>query len=173
MPTLEFESPLIKFNDVMDTIVNNDLHLIWVYYNEAGDSVVIKTFVPYEGLREYLLELASALGSPTEVSIVDVENPEKTVHEAFLITVKHATEEYPVFLLFEYFDNRFYPSAITVGLHPECPEELVDAVLNLTVGRVDIGQAKVVKSTTTKTAKFIYLKPDLESFPRVYQAITV
>ncbi|NJE61223.1 hypothetical protein [Thermococcus sp. 21S7] len=166
VPTIEFESPRIKFNDVMDTIVNNNLSLLWVYLDDMRGSFVMKVFVPCHMLMRYLLELASVLRIPTEVSIVESEDGSRMIHEAFLITVSHPSGDYPVFILFEYYESRYYPSKITIGLHSKSPKELVDAVLNLSIGRVSIADAEVVKTITKNNAKFLYLKTNAKDKPR-------
>ncbi|WP_148882212.1 hypothetical protein [Thermococcus aciditolerans] len=163
MLSLEFEVPVELLNTIMDTILESEVSLKWVYYSEERNSVVVRLSVLREELCEYLLRLTVALPTSLEVSVVEAKEGHTYIHEAFLINVEVMSRTYPVVILFEYTSGKFYPSDITIGIKPNAPRELIDAVSHLTIGRVRIGDAKVVKRIVTKNAVFIMLRRDVNN----------
>lgn len=158
MPTIEFEFPESKLNSVMDILTKSDILLRWVYHQKDRKSFVIKLVVPYSILTGLLLQLADVLNVPTEVSIVEGRNGDARIHEAFLVNVSRRSDSYPVVILLEYLTSKYYPSNITIGMAPNSPDDLVAAVLSLTVGRVRISNAELVYETLTREGRFLYLK---------------
>ncbi len=157
MFTLEFEVPTERFNHVMDALVWIGASLEWVYYNPSRESAVFRATVARERLHECLLKLAEAVGQ-AEVTIVETAGQERYIHEAFLATVEVPSGRYPVMILLEYRKDPFIPSSITVGLLPGSPEGLVDAVMRLTVGRVNMASARLLKRVVTDDLMLLLLE---------------
>ncbi|NJE47643.1 hypothetical protein E3E35_09585 [Thermococcus sp. GR7] len=157
MFTLEFEVPMERFNQVMDTITWSEMSLEWVYYNETRGSAVFRLSVPDDCLEKYLLQLAVAAGQ-IEVTVVEKRKTKTYIHEAFLISVDMPSGSYPVSVLFKYRDSKFYPTDITIAMLPNSPPDLLKAVLNLTIGRVQISTARLVKRVVEDNAVVIHLK---------------
>ncbi len=157
MFTLEFEVPMERFNHVMDALVLNGARQEWVYHSPSRESAVFRATLPGERLHECLLKLAEAAGQ-TEVTIVETTEKGRYIHEAFLATVDVPQGRYPVMVLLEYRDGPFTPSDITVGLLPGSPQELVDAVMNLTVGRISMTSTRFTKRVITEEVMLLHLK---------------
>jgi len=161
MLSLEFELPLELLNTVMDTILESEVTLKWVYYSEKRNSMVVRLELPRGILYEYLLKLATAIPTSLEVSVVETKDGHTYIHEAFLINVKVMSETYPVMIFLEYTSNKFYPSTITIGTKPNAPKELIDALFPRTIGRVKISNVKVVNRVVTPNAVFIILESNV------------
>ncbi|ASJ07235.1 hypothetical protein A3L08_07835 [Thermococcus pacificus] len=157
MLALEFEIPMERFNQVMDAIVWNDASIEWVYYNEKRGSAVFRLSVPRECLEWFLLRLAMAAG-PLEVTITETEHQKTYIHEAFLIHLNTVSGGYPVVVLLEYYRGVFYPTDITIVTLPNPPQELIDSVMNLTIGRVRLSTASHVGRSVSNNTLIMRLK---------------
>ncbi|WP_297534811.1 hypothetical protein [Thermococcus sp.] len=161
MMSLEFEAPLYLLNPIMDLIMDEDAKLQWVYYHEPDNSVVIRVDVARKSLETFLLRLASVVTSPVEVTIVDEREEGRFIHEAFLLHVDVGSKSYPVVVMLFYNISKFYPDTIVVGTSDKAPPELIDSVLNLTVGKVKLLDAEMIKSSVIDDGRFIYLRTHL------------
>jgi hypothetical protein len=157
MFTLEFEVPMELFNQVVDTLVLSEASIEWVYHNERRNSAVFRVSAPKDCLEWCLLRLAAVI-APMEVSVVESQKMKTYIHDAFLIRLEVSSKPYPVVILFKYYGSPFYPSDIVVVTLPNSPAKLLDAVLNLTLGRVSIGAARIVGRTVSNNVVVIHLK---------------
>lgn len=158
MVLLEFEVPLKRLNDVMDVIVREDSKLQRVYYREDTNSVIIRTVVSKSALQVFLLKLAAVVDVPVEVTIVDEREVGKAIHEAFLVRVDVAEKSYPVAILLLYNISKFYPDTLVVGTSADAPRELIDAVLNLTIGKINLLKAEKVRSSIIEDGLFVQFR---------------
>jgi len=158
MMSIEFEVPLHLLNGVMDTIIEEDAKLRWVYYREPSNTVVVRVDVAKKSLETFLLRLASVVASPVEVTIVEEREEGRFIHEAFLLRVDLGSESYPVVVMLFYNLSKFYPDTIVVGTSDKAPPELIDSVLNLTVGKVKLLDTEMIKSSVIDDGRFIYLR---------------
>ncbi len=170
MFTLEFEVPMERFNHVMDALIWNGASLEWVYCNSPRESAVFRASVPEERLYGCLLRLAEAAGQ-TEVTIIEKSGQERYIHEAFLATVEVSSGRYPVMILLEYRKDPFTPSRITVGLLPSSPQELVDAVMRLTVGRISMTSTRLLKRVVTDDLMLLRLEYLPEALPEGHSVV--
>ncbi|WP_297549121.1 hypothetical protein [Thermococcus sp.] len=161
MMSLEFEIPVKGLNSVMDVILREDSKLQWVYYREDTQSVVVRTTVSKNALQKFLLRLASVVEVPVEVTIIEEKETGKAIHEAFLLRVDVSTGSYPVVILLLYNVSKFYPDTIIVGTSANAPEELVDTVLNLTIGKVNLFETERVRSSIIDDGLFIQLRANI------------
>lgn len=161
MMSLEFEIPVKGLNSVMDVILREDSKLQWVYYREDTQSVVVRTTVSKNALQKFLLRLASVVEVPVEVTIIEEKETGKAIHEAFLLRVDVSTGSYPVVILLLYNVSKFYPDTIIVGTLANAPEELVDTVLNLTIGKVNLFETERVRSSIIDNGLFIQLRANI------------
>lgn len=161
MISLEFEIPVKGLNSVMDVILREDSKLQWVYYREDTQSVVVRTTVSKNALQKFLLRLASVVEVPVEVTIIEEKETGKAIHEAFLLRVDVSTGSYPVVILLLYNVSKFYPDTIIVGTSANAPEELVDTVLNLTIGKVNLFETERVRSSIIDDGLFIQLRANI------------
>ncbi|WP_457742465.1 hypothetical protein [Thermococcus sp.] len=161
MISIEFEIPLHLLNGVMDTIIDEDAKLRWVYYREPSNTVVIRADVSRKFLETFLLRLASVVTSPVEVTIVEEKDGGRFIHEAFLLRVDLDNKSYPVVVILFYNISKFYPDMIIVGTSDRAPSELMDSVLNLTVGKVNLLDTEVIKSSVIDGGRFIYLRTNV------------
>ncbi|WP_297468576.1 hypothetical protein [Thermococcus sp.] len=161
MMSLEFEIPLKGLNSVMDVILKEDSKLQWVYYREDTGSVIVRTTVSKNALQTFLLRLASTVDVPVEVTIVDEGEASRLIHEAFLLRVDVSEGSYPVVILLLYNVSKFYPDTIIVGTSADAPQELVDAVLKLTIGKVNLLETEKVRSSIVDGGLFIQLRTNL------------
>ncbi|WP_297515399.1 hypothetical protein [Thermococcus sp.] len=165
MMSLEFEVPVKRLNNVMDVILREDSKLQWVYYREDTQSVVVRTTVSRNALQTFLLRLASAVDVPVEVTIVDERETGRAIHEAFLLRVDVSEGSYPVVILLLYNVSKFYPDTIIVGTSSDAPQELVDTVLKLTIGKVNLLETEKVRSSIVDGGLFIQLRANVPSSP--------
>ncbi|NJE48607.1 hypothetical protein [Thermococcus sp. 9N3] len=163
MMSLEFEVPVKRLNNVMGVILREDSKLQWVYYREDTQSVVVRTTVSKNALQTFLLRLASAVDVPVEVTIVDERETGRAIHEAFLLRVDVSEGSYPVVILLLYNVSKFYPDTIIVGTSADAPQELVDTVLKLTIGKVNLLETEKVRSSIVDGGLFIQLRANVPS----------
>ncbi|WP_456421851.1 hypothetical protein [Thermococcus sp.] len=172
MVSLEFEVPVTRLNNVMDVILREDSKLQWVYYREDTQSVVVRTMVSKNALQTFLLKLASVIDVPVEVTIVEERERGNAIHEAFLIRVDTSEGTYPVAILLLYNISKFYPDTIIVGTSADAPPELVDTVLKLTVGKVNLFETEKVRSSLVNGGLFIQLRANVPSAPDREKVLT-
>ncbi|AMQ17979.1 hypothetical protein [Thermococcus peptonophilus] len=161
MMSIEFEIPLDLLNDVMDYIIEEDAKLQWVRYSKRTNSVVVRVLISAEVVEQFLFGLAKVVMIPLEVTIVEEKIGERLIHEAFLFSVEVSEGIYPVFVLLYYNVSKVYPDKIVVGTLAEAPQELIDAVLSRTVGKLRLLDTEKIKSTVENGVLLIYLRANL------------
>ncbi|WP_099210938.1 hypothetical protein [Thermococcus henrietii] len=163
MMSLEFEVPVKRLNDVMGVILREDAKLQWVYYRDDAKSVVVRTTISKGTLERFLLRLASVVELPVEVTIVEEKTGARLIHEAFLLRVDVSTGSYPVVVLLFYNVSKFYPDTIIVGTSADAPQELIDTVLKLTIGKVNLLKTEKVRSSIVDGGLFIQLRANVSN----------
>lgn len=172
MLTLEFEIPMERFNQVMDAIVWSDASIEWIYYNEKRDSAEFRLSVPVECLEQCLIHMTTA-ASPLEVTIIETKHRKTYIHEAFLINLDTVSGSYPVAVLLKYYGSVIYPTDIVIVTLPNSPHDLIDSVLNLTIGRVRLSTASHVNRVVGGNALILHLKTHTVDGPHKGHLLTV
>ncbi len=133
MIELDFELPFSALNAMMDIFITRGALIRWVFYQDHRDSFAVRALVPEIELEGTLLEMASALEEPLEVSILP-ERAGVKVDQAFLTSVIIGEKRCPIVVLMHFETNPRLPDEVQLLTRSDSPKEIISSLLKVSIG---------------------------------------